>query len=62
MREMRKISVRKRGMGWECGCGESTWHYGESGWKSENCGESGWRCKGSRWKLKYSGRNKIEQQ
>ena len=47
MREMLRIAVGMRGMGWECGCGESAWEFGESRWKCERCGESGWRCRES---------------
>ena len=62
MKEMQIMRVRMRGMGWECGCRESAWECGESGWKYKKCGESGWRCRESGWKLKYSGRNNMEQQ
>ena len=31
MREMRRIRVEMRGMGWECGCGELAWEWGKSG-------------------------------
>ena len=30
-----------RGMGWECGCRESAWECGESGWKYEKCENQG---------------------
>ena len=57
MREMWRIRVGMRGMGWECGCGESAWECRESGWECKKCGESGWRRRESRWKPKYIGRN-----
>ena len=60
MREMGGIRAGIRGMGRECGFGESAWECGESGWKCEKCGESGWRCWESKWKLKYSDRNDTE--
>ena len=30
--------MEMRGMGWECGCGESAWECKEFGWKSKKCG------------------------
>ena len=45
-----------REMGWQCGCWESVWEFGESGWKCRRYGESEWRCRESRWKLKHSSR------
>ena len=37
--ETERIRVGMRGMGWECGCGESVWECGKSEWKCEKCWE-----------------------
>ena len=57
---MRIIRKGMRGMGWQCGCGESAWGCGKSRWKYKKCGEPGWRCREPRWKHKYSGINNME--
>ena len=41
MREMWKIRVGMRGMGWECGCVEPTWECQESRWKCKKFGNQG---------------------
>ena len=33
MREMRSLMVGLQKMGLECGCGETAWECGKSGWK-----------------------------
>ena len=41
MKEMWRLRVGMREMGWECGSRESAWECEEPGWKYENVGNQG---------------------